>query len=617
MSNQTDPLPVVDRNAADSLSTFPGELYVKDAHKSFGVTKALNGCSFSANFGEIHAIVGGNGCGKSTLAKVLSGVLPLDSGKLSILGHHPTSPAQARKIGVATVFQEVMIADEANVVDNLYVGADGFWTKSLSPAEKLATATALMNELAAEEIDMLAPAGGLSLSNKAWITIGRALLCNPDVLILDESSAALDFDSTERLFIKMRELRDQGAAIIIVTHRIAELIRISDRATVMRDGKDVGVLAKEEITEHNLLSLMTGRDDAGTVSAEQAHKTASQEVVFRTHKLGVWPDAAPVDFTLHKGEIVGVTGLDGHGQDQFVRILAGIESAVRGYPEIRSGSLMNGNGNGGFTPVTSLSEAKQNGISFVSGDRKREGILPNMSIFENLLLPLYKTSSRVPGVRFIDWTGLFDVFDWEVERLAIKTGPTANSITSLSGGNQQKVMIGRAFALHPKILILNDPARGIDVDTKRDLYKHLREYVSEGNSVVYMSSELEEFIGFCSRVLVFRNGSIFKTFIDHEVEPVGILEGMFGRGATGSNEQTSVASDSDNKSASMLGTSAVTVNQQPEKATAANIRRIRIVEFDGEPPVADESPAQAVVAPTDADESTPTKPKKIKISYFN
>ncbi len=508
--------------STEALSTFPGELYVKDAHKSFDVTRALDGCSFSANFGEIHAIVGGNGCGKSTLAKVLSGVLPLDSGKVSILGHHPSSPSESKSIGIATVFQEVMIADEASVVDNLFTGVDGFWTRSMPTSEKIVRAEALMRELADEDIDVLMPAGNLPLSIKAWITIGRALLTEPKVLILDESSAALDFDSTERLFNKMRELRDRGAAILIVTHRIAELIRISDRATVMRDGKDVGVLAKSEITEENLLSLMTGRAESGKAKAEVANKTESREVILRTRQLKVWDEGQPVDFGLLKGEIVGITGLDGHGQDDFVRILAGVEPARQGFPEIK-------NQDGAYDAYKNLDEAKAQGISFVSGDRKREGILPNLSIFENLLIPLYKTNTHVPGVRFIDWMGLSDIFDWEVDRLSIKTGQKSNLITSLSGGNQQKVVIGRSFALHPKILVLNDPARGIDVDTKRDLYRHLREFADEGNSVIYMSSELEEFIGFCSRVLVFRNGSLFDEFIDKDVEPVGILEGMFGR----------------------------------------------------------------------------------------
>ena len=202
--------------------------------------------------------------------------------------------------------------------------------------------------------------------------------------------------------------------------------------------------------------------------------------------------------------------------------LAGIQPAAQGLPLVQDDK-------GKFHKVNSLDQAKQQGISYVSGDRKREGILPNMSIFENLLFSMYRANQKGGKLGIIDWLGLSGVFDWEVERLSIKTGPKNNLITSLSGGNQQKVLIGRSFALHPRILVLNDPARGIDVEAKAELYKHLREYASEGNAVIYMSSELEEFIGFCSRVLVFRNASIFDEFIDADVEPVGILEGMFGQ----------------------------------------------------------------------------------------
>ena len=563
----------------EAPSVLAGEIYVKSAHKSFDVTKALDGCSFTAHFGEIHAIVGGNGCGKSTLAKVLSGVLPLDSGKVSILGHHPTSPAEARDLGIATVFQEVMIADEATVVDNLFTGADGFWTKSMSAGEKIKKAQILIRELAGEEIDPLMPAGNLPLSIKAWITIARALLCDPKVLILDESSAALDFDSTERLFTKMRELRDKGAAILIVTHRIAELIRISDRATVMRDGRDVGVLEKSEINEHNLLSLMTGRSEATDASRGTAHKSTSHEVVLKTASMKVWPEGEPVDFELMKGEIVGVTGLDGHGQDDFVRILAGVGQASSGYPEARA------NGANGYVVIKDLAEAKMQGIAFVSGDRKREGILPNLSIFENLLFAMYRKNTRVPVIRFIDWQTLSDIFDWEVERLAIKAGTKSNLISSLSGGNQQKVIIGRALAQQPKILVLNDPARGIDVDTKRELYKHLREFAGEGNSVVYMSSELEEFIGFCSRVVVFRNGSIFETFVDEDVDPVGILEGMFGRVRGGRAQAAGGVSGGNPAGAIPMPSGQERPGEaslKPAPLTGDDVTHVKIVDFDKE-----------------------------------
>ena len=502
-----------------------GDIYVQDVHKYFGVTKALNGVNFSANFGEIHAIVGGNGCGKSTLAKVLSGVLPIDKGKVSVMGQTPTSPVMARNMGIATVFQEVMIAEEASVVDNLFVGSDDFWYKNLTQREKVIKAQEIMEDLVGEYVDPYTQAFNLSLPIKAWITIARAFLReNTKLLILDESSAALDFDSTERLFKKMRELKENGVAVFIVTHRIAELVRISDKATVMRDGKDVGVLEKKDLNEKNLIGLMTGRAESGEKSKSVAVQTKTENVVMRAENLVVWPESKPVNFEVKRGEIVGVTGLDGNGQDDFVKILAGVQESHGGITQISDG-------NGKFIKYNSLDDAKKNGISFVSGDRKKEGILPNLSIYENLVVPLYKKTSRAGFLGFVDWLELNGIFDWEVDRLSIKTGPRDNLITSLSGGNQQKVMIARSFAQHPKVLILNDPARGIDVSTKRDLYVHLRNFVEEGNTVIFLSSELEEFIGLCPKVIVFRNGTVFDIFENEKINADTLLEGMFGQTA--------------------------------------------------------------------------------------
>ena len=506
-------------------NTVVGDIYVQDVHKYFGVTKALNGVNFSANFGEIHAIVGGNGCGKSTLAKVLSGVLPIDKGKVSVMGQTPTSPVMARNMGIATVFQEVMIAEEASVVDNLFVGSDDFWYKNLTQREKVIKAQEIMEDLVGEYVDPYTQAFNLSLPIKAWITIARAFLReNTKLLILDESSAALDFDSTERLFKKMRELKENGVAVFIVTHRIAELVRISDKATVMRDGKDVGVLEKKDLNEKNLIGLMTGRAESGEKSKSVAVQTKTDNVVMRAENLIVWPESKPVNFEVKRGEIVGVTGLDGNGQDDFVKILAGVQESHGGITQISDG-------NGKFIKYNTLDDAKKNGISFVSGDRKKEGILPNLSIYENLVVPLYKKTSRAGFLGFVDWLELNGTFDWEVDRLSIKTGPRDNLITSLSGGNQQKVMIARSFAQHPKVLILNDPARGIDVSTKRDLYVHLRNFVEEGNTVIFLSSELEEFIGLCPKVIVFRNGTVFDIFENEKINADTLLEGMFGQTA--------------------------------------------------------------------------------------
>ena len=549
---------------------------VVDVHKAFGVTKALDGCSFSARLGEIHAIVGGNGCGKSTLAKVMSGVQIPDSGQISMLGHTPRSPIEARRAEIATVFQEVLVADECSVADNLFVGADRLWVKSRPSREKLEIAATLMEELTGVEIDPDIRVGGLPLSIKQWITIGRALLTEPRILILDESSAALDLDSTERLFAKMRELRDRGCAVIIVTHRIAELIRISDRATVMRDGRDVGVLEKGEITEKNLLELMTGeRDFAEAHHDREAHRALSDEIVMRGEGLRIWEDGDRFAFDLKRGEILGVAGLDGQGQNEFVRALAGVELALEGLPEARSEA-------GEFVEVADLEAAEACRIYYVSGDRKHEGIFPNLSIFENLLFPLYRKSTQKVGI--IDWNDLASVFSWFVDRLSIKIGHRSNLVTSLSGGNQQKVLIGRSFAMQPNILVLNDPARGVDVRTKRELYDHLRDYASRDNAIIFLSSELEEFIGLCGRVVVFRHGSIFDSFIEDEIDPDRILEAMFGQ-TEGGGAHRHRHDDGESHSAAEIHEFEASRKQRYPRM---QIRRIKIVETEAEAGSAEE-----------------------------
>jgi ribose transport system ATP-binding protein len=265
---------------------------------------------------------------------------------------------------------------------------------------------------------------------------------------------------------------------------------------------------------------------------------------------------------------VGITGLDGNGQDDFVKILAGVEQSHGGTIEILDS-------NEKFLKYNSLESAKENGISFVSGDRKKEGILPNLSIYENLVVPLYKKTSKAGFLGFIDWMELNGIFDWEVERLNIKTGPRDNLIGSLSGGNQQKVMIARSFAQHPKVLILNDPARGIDISTKRDLYVHLRKYVEEGNTVVFLSSELEEFIGLCPKVIVFRNGTIFDIFENDKINADTLLEGMFGQ--TAGVGETTISSKSNLSSLSVQNKSDNINNKKSEEK-----KIVKVVNFEDE-----------------------------------
>jgi ribose transport system ATP-binding protein len=495
---------------------------ISAVRKTFGPTVALGGVSLRAFEGEVHAIIGGNGSGKSTLAKVISGVLIPDEGQVSILGKSATSPYEARELGISNVFQEVLVADECSVLDNLYLGADGLLGSSVSREERYVRASALMAELLGFDLDLDVPAGELPLSIKQWITIGRALLTDPKVLILDESSAALDFDSTERLFRKMREMKARGCSILIVTHRIAELVRIADRATVLRDGRTVGTLTKDEITESRILTLIAGPERERAHGGQVAATRSSETPVLRMVDGRVWADGAAFGFTLFPGEVVGITGLEGQGQAEFVRALAGVQPLLSGQISVVQGGVSE--------TVTDLRSARENGISYVSGDRKKEGIFANLGIFENLALPIYRTYRAGGWLNLINRTKLGPIFDWETGKLAVKMGSPDNLITSLSGGNQQKVLIARAFAEKPTVLVLNDPARGIDIGAKLDLYRNLRDFAARGHAVVFLSSEVEEFMNLCSRVHVFRNGSISADF-DPPFDGHVILNAMFGRRA--------------------------------------------------------------------------------------
>ena len=496
---------------------------ISEVRKTFGPTVALDSVTLRASAGEVHAIIGGNGSGKSTLAKVISGVLIPDSGQVSIRGKSATSPYEARELGISNVFQEVLVADECSVLDNLYLGADGLLGTAVSKEERYRVASELMAELLGFQLDLHITAGELPLSVKQWITIARALLTAPKVLILDESSAALDFDSTERLFRKMRRMKARGCTILIVTHRIAELVRIADRATVLRDGRTVGTLEKEDITEAQILALVAGAERQKTETAQDSARRISDSPLLRATEARVWAGAGAIDLTLYPGEIVGITGLDGQGQADFVRALAGVQPMMGGSVSVIRDKVA--------SPIADLHSARENGISYVSGDRKKEGIFSNQSIFENLLIPVYKEYRAAGWLNLINRTKLRPVFEWESGKLAVKMGSPNDLITSLSGGNQQKVLIARAFAEKPSVLVLNDPARGIDIGAKLDLYRNLRAFAARGNAVVFLSSETEEFLNLCSRVHVFRNGAISASF-DPPFDGHVILNAMFGRRAS-------------------------------------------------------------------------------------
>jgi len=503
----------------------PPAVIAEGVSMTFGDTRALDNCTFSARRGEIHAIVGENGSGKSTLAKIISGVLRPGAGRVELLGGRATSPRQAMRLGLATVFQEILLADNASVVDNVFLGADGMVRKVAKSGQREIRAAELLGRLTGHDIDPRADVADLELNVKQWIVIARALIRRPKVLILDESTAALDLPGAARLHAEARQLSDEGVSVLLVTHRIAELTSFADRATVLRDGRDVGVLTGSDITEQRLIELMSGepadvhRDEP--VSRARRATAPDQPPAISGIRLALEATTPVFDFRVARGEVVGLAGLDGHGQAEFARILAGFLPLHKGHVEIGA--------QGAATVVTGPAAAVGAGVAYISGDRKKDGVFPNMSILENFGIPLYRSHATAS---LIDFRSIRRLFDEQVNALGIKTGRPANLIGSLSGGHQQKVLIGRALAARPSVLVLNDPARGVDIRTKTELQRRLQGLADEGLAVVYVSTELEEFPGFCDRVAVFRDGGLAEWLTGEDVDPEKILHAMFGYAGT-------------------------------------------------------------------------------------
>lgn len=499
--------------------------------KSFGETRAVRGVSLTARAGEIHAIVGENGSGKSTLAKIISGALPPDSGQLRVLGQAPRNPREALQLGVTMVFQEVLVADGASVLDNLFIGLDGFAFAKYSKREKLNLVEAWLPKLFDSEIDVDEDISTFPLSVRQWVVITRALLSDPRVLILDEATAPLDRAGVDRLYIELARLRDEGVCVLVVTHRIAELTTFADRATVLRDGTCVGTLDRAELNEESLLQLMTGE----TVTEAAHHGTRFSRVPSRS--AAVPPDdeslrvrgvklsvsAPATDLDLRRGEILGLIGLEAQGQERFVEVIAGIQAPVSGEVSVKRGP-------DGYVPVREQEDAQRAGIAYIPGDRKLEGLFPNLSVFENFGVPLYRSERRFGFIRRRRVGGLFAK---EVERLSIAYQRRSSGINSLSGGNQQKVIIGRSLALAPSVLVLNDPTRGVDISTKREFYALLGQLVESGTSVLFLSNEIEEFVGLCDRVAVFRDESVYTILEGADIAIDSILNAMFGYSTDG------------------------------------------------------------------------------------
>jgi ABC-type sugar transport system ATPase subunit len=509
--------------ATDAPSTSPQAplaVAVTDVSKAFGATAALVECSFELRRGEVHAIVGENGSGKSTLVKILSGVHRPDSGALHVgTERFPAfaSTRAAQQNGIATVFQEVLAVGPRSVLENVWLGMEGVLRAPAGLAERKARVHDVLAELLISPPDLDVPVEELSLSQRQACCIARALVRDPHVLILDESTSALDAETCDRVFAAVRRRAARGMSAIFISHRMDEVKEVGERVTVMRSGTTVAAgLGREDASSAELLRLMTGADhlaDAGTRSGIAARPAGA--AVLRTHGLKLREVAAPIDFELRAGELVGLAGLDGHGQDGFLWALAA--GSAGGTVTVVDGDRE--------TVLDSPWRSARHGVHYVPRERRADALFSGMSVGENFSLATIDRDARWGLIARSRSARRLVPFR---ERLGIVFGHDAQPIDALSGGNQQKVILARVLAADPRVLLLNDPTRGIDLGAKRDLYAALLELVREGVAIVMLSTEVDEHVELMDRVLVFREHSVFCELEREEVDRKRLIAGFFG-----------------------------------------------------------------------------------------
>jgi simple sugar transport system ATP-binding protein len=496
-------------------------LQVRGLTKRFGGVTALRGVDFTVRAGEIQALLGENGAGKSTLIKVLTGVHEADAGTLTLAGKPlaATAPIDAERAGISTVYQEVNLIPTLSVAENIALGRQ---PRRWGLVDWGTVRRHAREALARLEIvcDVDAELGSLSVALQQMVAIARALDLRARLLILDEPTASLDEREVAELFKVMRRLRAEGMGIVFVTHFLDQVYAVSDRMTVLRNGELVGEYLPAELPRLALVGKMLGRevaDEAGGAGDAKAPPAPVAAAVIEARGLGRRGAVRPVSFELRCGEVTGLAGLLGSGRTETARLLFGIDAADVGEIHVKG------------TPVRldSPRDAVRLGLAFCSEDRKSEGILPNLSVRENLIVALqgkrgvWRTLTRVEQEKLCAHY---------IAALRIKTADAETPIKHLSGGNQQKVLLARWLATQPEAIILDEPTRGIDIGAKVEIESLIAGLRADGLAVLLISSEIEEVVRTCTRVLVLRERALVGEIAAPALTPAELMRKMAGGG---------------------------------------------------------------------------------------
>ncbi|TVT44546.1 sugar ABC transporter ATP-binding protein [Amycolatopsis rhizosphaerae] len=492
-------------------------LEVRGVTKSFGAVAAVDGVSFPLYAGEAHALVGENGAGKSTIVKMLAGVHRPDSGSLLVDGAEVdfASPADAKAAGIAVIYQEPTLFPDLSVAENIVMGRHPRGRLGMiDRAAVRAEAEQLFSRLGVR-IDPSRPARGLSIADQQIVEIAKALSADARVLIMDEPTAALSVFEVERLFNVVRALREEGAAIMFISHRFEEITELCQRVTIMRDGRHVSTDPLADLTVDEMVRRMVGRELDALFPKQDV---TPGEVVLEVEGLsreGVFRD---ISFSVRAGEIVAFAGLVGSGRSEVVQAVFGVDERDAGVVRLNGKELKPG------SPRAAMAA----GMALVPEDRRQQGLVMDLSIERNVTLPRSGALARL-GFLF-GGTERCEAQRW-TQRLQTKFGRLGDAVGTLSGGNQQKVVLAKWLSMAPKLLIVDEPTRGIDVGTKAEVHRLMSTLAAEGVAVVMVSSELPEVLGMADRVLVMREGRIVAEIPRAEASEDTVMFAAMGQGA--------------------------------------------------------------------------------------